>query len=79
MSLFGNRIFANIISISKVPIDLCGVGCVTTIVTVLIRSGKFGQSREDHVKMEAEIGVIYFKSRNIRISGNQQNLGRNKG
>ena len=57
MSLFGNRIFADIISISKVPIDLCGVGCVTTIVTVLIRSRKFGESREDHVKMEA----VFFK------------------
>lgn len=46
---------------AKVLIDLCGVGCMTTIASVLIRRGKFGQSREDHVKMEAESGVMQLQ------------------
>ena len=46
---------------AKVLIDLCGVGCMTTIASVLVRRGKFGQSREDHVKMEAEIGVMQLQ------------------
>lgn len=59
---------------AKVLIDLCGVGCMTTIASVLIRRGKFGQSREDHVKMEAESEDATSNQGTFRIAGNHQSL-----
>lgn len=39
---------------AKVLIDLCGVGCMTTIASVLIRR-EIWTEQEDHVKMEAGV------------------------
>ena len=37
------------------------MGTFSDKTSVLIRRGKFGQSREDHVKMEADTGVMQLQ------------------